>query len=1158
MLNKGCNSMSVTTRQSNLFAAEDWRKIYTTFRSADFQSYDFETLRKSMVDYLRAYYPEDFNDFVESSEFIALIDLIGFMGQGLAFRSDLNARENFLETAERRDSVYRLAKLLGYSPNRNKVASGLLKIVSVSTTEVIRDSSGRNLANTSILWDDPTNLDWFEQFTSIVNAAMQPGQRVGKPAGSTTIGNIAHDLYQFRLRNNIVPVFPFSANVDGTSQPFEIYNATLDNDLGLVEASPKPGDSLGFVYRNDGRGNGSVNTGFFLAFKQGSLTNLDFTVGETLANRIVALNLNNINNSDVWLFKTNDVGVYETEWTKVDLMRGSNVIYNDVSQTNRQVYSVTSRANDQIDLVFADGVFADIPTGTFRAVVRTGNGLTYSINPQEMRSIALSIPYISRNGKIEAISIKASLQYTVSNATARESISDVKKNAPQFNYTQNRMVNGEDYNTLPFTKFTDIAKVKSVNRTASGLSRYLDITDPTAKYSSTNFFGDDGFIFKENDTAISSFTWNNISDIQRFIRGSLAESIKSKESKHLFYDAFKSYEISDLSWYRATSEADASTGYFAYRNVNTETGKVTYTPVSVGPTVSDNKKFLRINCLAKFEAPTGSFFDIDRSLKTGSPSAVGQTSTIWSTVVVLVDDGTAIGKGILSNGLGAVTLSENIPTGAIITEVYAPYVVDISPSVEQSILTLVQNNSDFGIRYDVTTQSWAIITGSNLIGIGTNIDVGNAGSSNDNSWTIAMINNGNSYTVYTRQLNYYFGSQIGTRFYIDETLRIFDSRTGQVVKDNVKLLKSNTQPDSSNTLNEDIIWEIYAPVRFADGYKDDTLVKITLADSDNDGVPDNPTLFDTLVSPETNQFSKLVFFQKYLDFDNLERYAWISPNLVSTSYPTENEIVQTGLNANPTGTIFYATTEDAFYVSTLVNGVKTAVFSENYKKAVGRSTLYFQYKHNAPADRRIDPSPTNIIDMYVLTTAYDTAYRQWLSDMSGTIPKPTAPSVVDLSIEYSTLENFKSVSDAIIFNPSSFRPLFGAKADPELQATFKVVKTQNSRISNNELRSNVVKVINKYFELDNWDFGDTFYYSELAAFIHKELTPDIATIVIVPTTDTQTFGSLFQITSQANEIFVSAATVDNVELIDSITASRLKSNDTGVIFTGTLASAGST
>jgi hypothetical protein len=110
--------MAAITRQTDLLVQQDWKKIYQSFQNADFQSYDFETLRKSMIDYLRTYYPEDFNDFLESSEYVALIDLIAFLGQSLAFRTDLNARENFLDTAERRDSVLKLVKQLGYVPNK--------------------------------------------------------------------------------------------------------------------------------------------------------------------------------------------------------------------------------------------------------------------------------------------------------------------------------------------------------------------------------------------------------------------------------------------------------------------------------------------------------------------------------------------------------------------------------------------------------------------------------------------------------------------------------------------------------------------------------------------------------------------------------------------------------------------------------------------------------------------------------------------------------------------------------------------------------------------------------------------------------------------------------------------------------------------------------
>ena len=68
--------MAKTTRQTAVFGVEDWKRIYQTYREADFQSYDFETLRKSFVDYLRLYYPETFNDYIESSEFIALLDVM--------------------------------------------------------------------------------------------------------------------------------------------------------------------------------------------------------------------------------------------------------------------------------------------------------------------------------------------------------------------------------------------------------------------------------------------------------------------------------------------------------------------------------------------------------------------------------------------------------------------------------------------------------------------------------------------------------------------------------------------------------------------------------------------------------------------------------------------------------------------------------------------------------------------------------------------------------------------------------------------------------------------------------------------------------------------------------------------------------------------------
>jgi hypothetical protein len=1144
--------MSTSIRQSNLFAAEDWRKLYNTFRSADFQSYDYETLRKSMVDYLRTYYPEDYNDYIESSEFVALLDLISFMGQSISYRGDLNYRENFLQTAERRDSVYRMANMLGYNPNRNQAASGTLKIVSINTTESIIDSNGIDLANRTISWNDPTNSNWLEQYTAILNSSLQIDQRIGNPAGSLRIGSVRHDLYEFRTRPNQIPVINFNSTVDNISMAFNVYDIGLSNTAGVYEKSPQPGDSFGFLYKTDGEGNSSPNTGFFVGFKQGRLNNLDFTVNERLPNRLVSLNVDNINNSDTWLFEINSAGAYLDEWTEVEQLRDSNVIYNNVAQSNRKIFSVYSRANDQVDYIFGDGVFSDVPVGIFRAVVRTSNGLSYTITPAEMRNINVDLPYVTKNGKVERLRMTMSLQSTVSNASTRESLNEIKVKAPQNFYSQNRMINGEDYNTLPYVKYGDILKIKSVNRTSSGISRFLELKDVTGKYSSTNIFCEDGYVYKEEDNESSNFVWTTAADVQSFIANRLSRIIGAKESVNLYYYSYSTKVPPPTYWIKGTAESTTSTGFFVLDSDNTP-----YDVQQLGEFTANNRKFIEPGALLLFRAPTGFYFDIDRVLTEGTPTQDGQVTELWANVKSVVDDGTALGNGWLNNqtaGPGPVVLSENIPSGAELVEIYPVYNTNISTALSQTISRKIINNEDFALRYDQETRVWAIVNPSD-INSNSAFSLSNAGNDSrqnlDASWHVLMSNNGlGRYTVLQRRLNFFWGSELETRFYFDPTTRVYDSRNATVIKDQIRILKGNTLPDSSAFLSEELHFEIYDTVDFADGYSDDSKVKITYADSDNDGVPDNPRVFDTIVDESTNTLNKLVFFEKYLDYDNIERYRYFESARVVTRFATLEQIQNDGRYAYPIGTIFYATTAQTFYELTLVEDVRTISVTTNYIVRIGRDKLNFQYRHNSPNDRRIDPSASNIIDMYILSESYDNQYRIWLSDITGTVVEPEQPALVDMSIAYQDLNNLKSVSDSISFNSAQYKVLFGSKAPSELQATFKVVRAENSRISNSEIRTRIVDIINEYFSIENWDFGDTFYFSELAAYIHQKISQDIGSVVIVPKTSSQSFGDLFQITCNPNEIFVSSATVDDVEIINSVTASQLQSNTSVNIFGG--------
>lgn len=177
----------------------------------------------------------------------------------------------------------------------------------------------------------------------------------------------------------------------------------------------------------------------------------------------------------------------------------------------------------------------------------------------------------------------------------------------------------------------------------------------------------------------------------------------------------------------------------------------------------------------------------------------------------------------------------------------------------------------------------------------------------------------------------------------------------------------------------------------------------------------------------------------------------------------------------------------------------------------------------------------------MLTKTYDTQFRLWLNGALNSMPLP--PSSDSIFRDYgSEINKIKSISDEIIYHPVKYKVLFGSKAESSLQATFKVVKNPDLVLDNNDIKSRIISAINQYFTLDNWEFGETFYFSELSTYVMNKLAPDVVTLVIVPKTASSTFGSLFEIKAESDEIFISGATVADVEIIDSLTASRLNAS----------------
>jgi hypothetical protein len=278
-----------------------------------------------------------------------------------------------------------------------------------------------------------------------------------------------------------------------------------------------------------------------------------------------------------------------------------------------------------------------------------------------------------------------------------------------------------------------------------------------------------------------------------------------------------------------------------------------------------------------------------------------------------------------------------------------------------------------------------------------------------------------------------------------------------------------------------------------------------------------------------------------VDFDNLQRYLLVESGRVNSDYATYDDIELVKTEWSP-GQVFYAYDDETFWLLSIgTTGVRTLVnVSNEWIAYTGRQDLYFQYRHNSPLTNRIDPGTTNIIDLYVVTLAYYTAYQNWLRDTTGTVVEPDQPTIDELNTLYQGLNDYKMVSDNIVLNSVTFKPLFGAKAQANLRATIKVIRASNSTASTSEIKTAVVAAMNDYFSIDKWNFGDTFYFSELAAYLHRTLGTIISSVVLVPLDPQKYFGDLYEIRSAPNEIFANGATIDNIDVIEALTSTNLR------------------
>lgn len=1174
--------MAQGARQSSLFAAEDFSVVYESFAQANLQAYDFDTIRNAMVEYISTNYPENFNDWITSSEFTSLIELMAFLGHNLAFRADLAARENFLSTAERRESALRIAEFLGYTPTRNIVANGLLKIDSIRTSENVYDVDGNSLANVDIQFDDVTDPNTYQNFLIVMNSFLQQNSKFGSPYAKATNNNVQYEIYRTNSDNNEIN-YPFTGFVNGARAPFGMHSLYYNQSLNIVEEKePDPFSVIDFLYKNDNGGFNSPNTGFFIGFKQGNLDFKDFVIDNGLPNLVLDINDSNVANGNIWVQTIDEVGQVLNNWTQVDRLFGLSAVFNSVNNNQRKIYTVSSRENDQVSIVFSDGEFGDIPRGIIRVWYRTGVNQTYNLLPSDIGTVNLSFNYIGNDNNTYKAIIKTSLKSNISNSSSRESIDSIRANAGRFFSTQDRMITADDYSIYPFTVSENIRKIKSINRVHSGHSRFRDFYDPTATYSDAIQYTDDAYIYQEDATTRGIVALPNNLNAEELYQRYVVPVLNNPEVKNFYYhrhfygpsgsytaETQYSDTTANLTYYTG-SASDLNTYRWnqVTKGSNTSTGYITYNSdvQSLGATGSSAMRKLEVNGLAEFitapykmgyiktieivnggsgytSPPTvtilgaginavcvanillGSIVSVsitssgenytnatNITFSGGGGSGaiakvvVGNADAVWTRISKLSnsgsgeDDSSGSPTGVDPAGRGAVVLNAIIPSGARIKRIVPSWEYNLTDAVKTTVINKLASKDSFGLRYNPVDQEWAVVDSGNLPSSSITLnDVsswsreyeGNTSNTGiDNSWIVRVNYSSTQWEILTRKTRYIIGSDSILKFNNLNFAESFSSETLKPGKDSFQILNINTKSTYNNIpLDYNYTFNSFGYFTYADGYTDPHKLRVTLADPDNDGFPNIPCAFHDITSD-----------------GNI--------NLGS--------IREKGYD--------YVVHDDSGATS-----------------VTGRANLHMKYSRVADLNQVIDPSSSNIIDTMVLLRSYEASLRAWILYDGREYSKPNAPTVAELTSMFSSLENKKSISDQIVYRPVKFKILFGELAPSELQATFRIVKTSNATMSDTEIKQQIIKLINDYFSIDNWDFGETFYFTEMAAYIHTKLVGQLSQITIYPTNSTTTTStSLFEIPAASDEMFIPMLTTSNIVIVNSINSNTNALSNTGV------------
>lgn len=423
----------------------------------DYTARDFDTIRGALVKHLQNYFPNDWQDFALSNLGTAIMELVAFVGDQLSFYLDRTANEMFLPTVTQRRNAINLVNLIGYVPRTTAAASVALQatLASQASPTILGD-----IIPLVITDQNGNPWEFLEQVTIPAGRTDTKDIQVTDEVLGEADGVSA--TYSFITDNENVSLGTATLTVTIATVQYGIIVDTdgsitlpgggaglLDYSTGDITLSFAPATipdastdiTLTYQYTQkitvyQGRTRSQVFSSTGLPLQEYTLESTPVLLSPIISDETIVPDPNRF---EVWIGDPgapfgNETG---TKWRRVDTLV--------TAGPDEEVYELRVDELDRVIVVFGDNIAGAIPeTGTnnITVIYRTGGGRAGNINIGDLSTT------VTGSTGFFGVPVALTNFERGSGGAERESIDEIRVNAPAYLRTNDTATTEQDFDSL--------------------------------------------------------------------------------------------------------------------------------------------------------------------------------------------------------------------------------------------------------------------------------------------------------------------------------------------------------------------------------------------------------------------------------------------------------------------------------------------------------------------------------------------------------------------------------------------------------------------------------------------------------------------------------------------------------------------------------------